>query len=97
MPCFGTPKHAFEYESMAPIIQNLVIICERGHLGSSRRTKGKSKTIDAGTTTGTARPMPASAEPIAGFMLLCRRFARAARTAAHVSGNSTSVAARSIH
>jgi hypothetical protein len=21
VPCFGTPKHAFEYESMAPIIQ----------------------------------------------------------------------------
>jgi len=53
-------------------------------LGSSPRTKGKSKTIDAGTTTGTVRPMPASAEPIAGFMLLCRRFARAARTAGYV-------------
>ena len=56
------------------------------------RSKGKSKTIDAGTTTGTVRPMPASAEPIAGFMLLCRRFARVPRTAAHVWGNSTSVA-----
>jgi hypothetical protein len=42
-------------------------------------TKGKSKTIDAGTTTGTGRPMPARAEPIARFKLLCRRFARAAR------------------
>jgi len=36
--------------------------------------------------------MLASADPSARFMLVCRRFACAARTAAHVSGNSTSIA-----
>lgn len=57
-------------------------------LGSRPKTNGKSKAIDASTTTGTVRPIHASAEPTARFMLLCSRSARAARTAAHVSGSN---------
>ena len=29
VPCFGTPKHAFEYESMAPIIQTWSLFVNR--------------------------------------------------------------------
>jgi hypothetical protein len=60
--------------------------------GSRPNTSGKLKAIDASTTTGTVRPIDASQEPIARFMLLCNRSARAARTAADVSGSKTSAA-----
>jgi len=29
VPCFGTPKHAFEYESMAPIFQTGSLLVKR--------------------------------------------------------------------
>ena len=49
-----------------------------------------SSSVATSATAGMVRPMLASAEPSARLMLVCRRSARAARTAAHVSGNSTS-------
>ena len=38
-------------------------------LGLQAQDEGQSKAVDASTTTGTVRPMDASAEPIARFML----------------------------
>ena len=43
-------------------------------------------------TAGIVRPMLASAEPSARLRLVCSRSARAARSAAQVSGASTSMA-----
>lgn len=48
--------------------------------------------MNTAATVGIVRPMLASAEPSARFMLVCSRFARAAPTAASPSGSSTSAA-----
>ena len=56
------------------------------------RTSGRSNAIEATATTGIVSPILASADPSARFMLVCSRSARAARTAANVSGSSTRIA-----
>lgn len=48
--------------------------------------------MNTAATVGIVSPILASAEPSARFMLVCRRFARAAVTAASPSGSSTSAA-----
>ncbi len=52
----------------------------------------RPSTTDATATVGIVSPMLASAEPNARLKLVCSRSARAARTAAQVSGSSTSSA-----
>ena len=48
--------------------------------------------METTATAGMVRPMLASAEPSARFMLVCKRLSRAARKAAKPSGSNTSAA-----
>ena len=61
-------------------------------LAGRPRVSGSPSSIDTTATAGTVSPMLASAEPSARFRLVCMRLAAAARTAAQVSGSSTSKA-----
>ena len=61
-------------------------------LGTSPNSSGRSSSTAATTTMGIVNPMLASAEPMARFMLVCKRLARAARMAAQVSGMRTIIA-----
>src|SRR4051812_5286508 len=61
-------------------------------LPSSPRTSGPLSQMEATAIAGMVRPMLASADPSARFTLVWRRFRSAARTAATVSGSSTSSA-----
>ena len=40
VPCFGTPKHVFEYENMAPTPKIHDINCETDHLASFFHRRG---------------------------------------------------------
>ena len=58
----------------------------------SPRTSGPSSQIEATAIAGIVSPMLAIAEPSARLKLVCTRSRRALRTAASVSGSSTSSA-----
>ena len=49
-------------------------------------------TIDTTATVGIVKPIHAIADPMPRFKLVCNRLRAAARTAAPVSGSSTSIA-----
>src|SRR5205814_847005 len=61
-------------------------------LASRPSASGNPMKIATAATAGMVRPMLASAEPSARFRLVCMRLRNAARTAAVVSGSSTSSA-----
>ncbi len=65
---------------------------ENGALASSPNAMGKPEARDKAATAGIVRPIVASADPNPRLRLVWRRLARAALTAATLSGSNTSPA-----